>query len=118
MKFEKLVGGAISGKMRTKDAPVNPTPRTINQILREAQNYAVAPTPKFMQTVIDMSPQNDIAYFQYNAAYEAESERELHSNLRQLVSGKGAKHDHPRVARTIYESFKHKPAIAALYLRE
>jgi hypothetical protein len=71
-----------------------------------------------MQSVIDMSPQNDIAFFQYNAAFEAESEKQLHANLRQLVSGNGAKHDHPRVARTIYESFKHKPELASLYLRE
>ena len=103
--------------MRTMDAPVPKLP-TINQVLREAQNYAVPPTPSYMQSVIDMSPTNEIAYFQYNAAFEAESERELHSNLRKLVSGHGAAHDHPMVARTVLESFKHMPEIASLYLRE
>jgi hypothetical protein len=65
-----------------------------------------------------MSPQNDIAFFQYNPAFEAESERELHGHLQQLVSGRGAKHDHPRVARSVLESLKHKPELVALYLRE
>ena len=100
MRFDKLIGGAISGKVRTLDTPVPKLP-TINQILREARNYDVAPPPSYMQSVIDMSPQNEIAYFQYSAAFESESEHALHSNLRQLVTGKGAAHDHPRVARTV-----------------
>ena len=116
MRFDKLVGGAISGKIRTMDVPIPNLP-SINQILREARNYAVAPTPSYMQTVIDMSPQNDIAFFQYSAAFEAESEQQLHKNLLELVSGHGAAHDHPRVARTVLESLKHKPEIASLYLR-
>ena len=110
------MGGAISGKMRTMDVPIPQQP-SINQILREARNYAVAPTPEYMQSVIDMSPQNNIAFFQYSGAFEAESEHQLHKNLRELVSGHGAAHDHPRVARTVLESLKHKPDIAALYLR-
>jgi len=117
VKFEDLVGGAISGKMRKADLSVPKLP-SINQILREARNYAVPPTPEYMQSVIDMSPKNDIGFYQYNAVFEAESERELHNNLKQLVSGNGAKHDHPRVARSIYESFKHKPSLADLYFRE
>ena len=117
VRFEKLLGGAISGKMRTMDAPVPKLP-TINKILKDAQVYSVPPTPQYMQSVIDMTPQNNIAYFQYNQAFEAENEVTLHSNLMKLVSGHGSAHDHPRVARAVLESFKSNPAIAALYLKE
>ena len=64
---------------------------------------------------LDLNPIDGRAFYQFNSARQAESEDELHKNLSKLTTGHGARHDHPLVAKTIMESFKHMPKLQRLY---
>ena len=120
MRFEgetkKLVGGANSSDVRTMNVATPEMPG-INKILREAQMVqSSAPMREFIHGAVEMIPSNQIAYFQYPPSFDGDKESDLHRNLVKLVTGRGASKDHPRVAKSVYESLKHYPEIAGLYL--
>lgn len=71
---------------------------------------------EYLHGAVDMQPRNQLAFFQYLPSFEGENEHDLHQNILGLVSGGGASKDHPRVQKTVYESLKHHPRLAAAYL--
>ena len=113
---EQLLGGAIlPGKVSFMD--IEPKGKiSLDKILKDAAMLSPAPfMPSLIHGIVDMIPRNMIAWNQMTSTYHATSEEELHNSLTKLTSGRGAKYDHPRVARTIFESFKHSPELTKLY---
>ena len=112
------MGGAIK-PAEIKLASVEPTGKiAINKILKDAALLGPAPyLTEYVHGLTDMIDRNMIGGDQYAHRFHASNENELHTALTKLTTGRGHKHDHPRVARAIFESFKHAPKIAALYQR-
>jgi len=71
---------------------------------------------EYLHGAVDMVPRNMLAYFQYYPSVEGENEHTLHKHLTTLVSGHGATRDHPRVRKAVFESLKHHPKLARMYL--
>ena len=112
---DKLLGGAIRDDVRIMNVETPAMP-TFDDILKDTRYLQGSPLmAEYLHGVADLNYTNDLAMFQYQPAFEGEREVDLHNNLTSLVTGKGAKHDHPLVARTILESFKHMPKLARLY---
>ena len=79
----------------------------------------MTPTPRlqeFVHGLTDMIPTNQPAWDTYNSLYYRRPEDRLHKVLTDKVTGRGAKHDDPRVARSVFESLKHIPHLAHTYL--
>ena len=112
------MGGAIK-PAEIKLASVEPTGKIeINKILKDAAMLGPSRyLPEFVHGLTDMIDRNMVGGNQYAQKFQASNENELHAALTKLTTGRGHKFDHPRVARAIFESFKHAPKIAALYQR-
>ena len=90
----------------------------MDKILKEA--VFLTPTPRlqeFVGGVTDMIPSSQMAWDVYTPLYHGREEAPLHKALQKRVSGRGARHDHPRVARAVFESLKYHPELANLYLK-
>ena len=110
------MGGAIRDDVRKMNVDVPQMP-SIHRLLREQHYIKGSPQMReFLYGAVDMVPRNMLAYFQYYPSVEGENEQGLHQNLKTLVSGHGAKQDHPRVRKAVYESLKHHPKLAHMYL--
>ena len=93
-------------------------PSSVDRILKEA--VFLTPTPRlqeFVGGVTDMNPTSQMAWDVYTPLYHGRDERPLHQALHKQVSGRGARHDPPRVARAVYESLKFHPELAQTYLK-
>lgn len=89
---------------------------TVDRILKDAAILGPAPRiPELIHGVVDMIPTNKIGWNQMTSTYHSNNEDELHQSLVKLTTGRGARYDHPRVARAIFESFKHYPELTDLY---
>ena len=89
---------------------------TIDKILKDAALLGPAPyLPSLVHGIVDMIPRNQIGWNQMTSTYHATTEQQLHDSLVKLTTGRGAKYDHPRVARAVFESFKHHPELTTLY---
>ena len=73
--------------------------------------------PEFMHGVTDYRFSNNIGFWQYQQEYQAHPEEKLHKSAMKLLSGRGAKGDHPRVQRLVHESLSHMPELMDLYSR-
>lgn len=86
--------------------------------MREAAYISGGPALEaFIHGVVDFRPRNVVGFNQYAHFYEKHPEEYLHNSVLQLVSGSGARKDHPRIQRLFHESFKHVPEIMDLYNR-
>ena len=93
-------------------------PSSVDRILKEA--VFLTPTPRlqeFVGGVTDMIRTSQMAWDVYTPLYHGRDERPLHNALHKKVTGRGARHDPPRVARAVYESLKFNPELAHTYLR-
>ena len=94
-----------------------PAMPSIHKVLRESHYVQGSPAMReYLHGAVDMQFRNQLAYFQYFPSYDGENEHDLHRNLQSLVTGGGASKDHHRVQKTVYESLKHHPKLAAAYL--
>ena len=115
-KAKKLLGGAIRGDVRKMNVVVPEMP-SIHKLLREvAYTQGSAPMTEYIHGAVDMNPRNLLAYYQYYPSFQGEREQDLHSTLMSLTKHGGASKHHHRVQKTIYESLKHHPKLASLYL--
>ena len=107
------LGGAIKQDVRKMDLY---TPAMdFKTILRDRAMLKGEPRPQqYLHGVIDFIPRNQIGFHQYGP--EHVSENELHHSLLKVVSGGGAKEDHPTVVQTVYETLKHIPELAHAYM--
>ena len=112
------MGGAIRDDVRKMEISTRPPTDTIQSILRNASFLeGNARLPEVLHGMVsDMNQKNMFAMYQYYPSYSPETEKHLHDNLKSLLSGHGAKKDHPIVAKTVAESFKHIPELARLYI--
>lgn len=109
------MGGAIRADVRVMNTETPALP-SFEDTLKETRYLQGSPLmAEYLHGVANLNYTNDMAMFQYQPTFEGESEVDLHNNLRSLVTGRGARHDHPLVARTIMESFKHMPKLVNLY---
>ena len=115
--MESLLGGAIETKqVRFKDVQPRGPPPIYENAMREAAYISGGPAVQsFMYGVVDYRPRNEIGFNQYAHHYEKHPEEYLHNSVLQLVSGHGARKDHPRIQRLFHESFKQYPEIMDLY---
>jgi len=105
-------------KIKIKETPHEDMPSAVDTILKQAVFFT--PTPRieeFVHGVTDMIPTSQMGWDVYSNLYHSRDEEPLHAALLSKVTGKGAKHDHPRVARAVYESLKHHPELAHTYLK-
>ena len=110
------MGGAIRDNVRKMNVETPALP-SIHSILRPSHYIKGSPQMReYLYDTVDMVPRNMLAYFQYYPSVESENEQGLHQHLKTLVSGHGAKQDHPRVRKAVYESLKQHPKLAHLYL--
>ena len=97
------------------DVETKPLPG-FDDILKQAAMMQGSPQmTEYLHGVADLNFTNNIAMFQYEPAFQAESEVVLHRDLQSMVTGRGLKHDHPLVAKTVMESIKHFPKLQHLY---
>jgi len=71
------------------------------------------PMTEYLWGVADLNYKDEKPFYSYPPVWDRE--QDVHRDLTTLVTGKGLKHDHPLVAKTIMESFKHMPKLARLY---
>ena len=71
------------------------------------------PMTEYLWGVADLNYKDEKAFYSYPPVWDRE--HEVHRDLTTLVTGKGLKHDHPLVGKTIMESFKHMPKLSRLY---
>ena len=119
VRFEdakKLLGGAIRGDVRKAPSATPAIPSTFDSVMQQAQMLKGSPAmTESLHGVVNLNFTNDLAMFQYEPAFQAESEVDLHRDLQKLTTGRGMRHDHPLVAKTIMESLKHLPKLQHLY---
>ena len=65
----------------------------------------------------DYRPRNQTAYFQYVPHHNMFPEHELVNRVEQLYSGKGARHDHPKLHQLFLDSFSSHPELITMYNR-
>ena len=115
---KELLGGAIRpNEVKIEEIKSTPIPSQIDAVLKEA--VFMTPTPRlqeFVHGLTDMIPTSQPAWDTYHALYYRRPEEALHKVLLEKVSGRGAKHDEPRIARATFESLKHIPHLAHTYL--
>ena len=93
-------------------------PSSVDKILKDAVFFT--PTPRlqeFIGGVTDMNPTSQMAWDVYTPLYHGRHEQPLHNALKNKVTGRGARYDHPRVARAVYETLKYHPELAHAYLK-
>ena len=111
-----MLGGAIRSDVRQMNLDVPQIP-SINQVLREASFVQSSPQmSEYIHGVVDMIPRNLIGYYQYYPSFQGERETDLHQHLVSLTKEGGASKHHHRVQKTVYESLKHHPKLATMYL--
>ena len=116
-----MLGGAIEpNKVKIKEAkPADmPFESSVDQILKQA--IYMTPTGRlqeFVGGVTDMIPTSQPAYDTYNGLYYRRDETALHKVLKEKVTGRGSRHDPPRIARAVWETLKYHPELAHAYLQ-
>ena len=119
-KAEKLLGGAIDPKrVRFKDIESRaPETDNMDKIMREQAFLSGPPRmQEFMHGVTDYRPQNNIGFWQFDNEWKKNSEQALHQSAMTLLSGQGAKSDHPRIQKLVHETLGHMPELLHLYSR-
>ena len=119
-KAEELLGGAIDPKrVRFKDIESRaPETDNMDKIMREQAFLSGPPRmQEFMHGVTDYRPLNNIGYWQYDHEWKKHSEQALHKSAMKLLSGDGAKGDHPRIQKLVHETLGHMPELLHLYSR-
>ena len=113
------MGGAIlPNKVIIKEAKPGELPSVVDQILKEAVFMTSTPIlQEFVAGVTDMIPNSQPAYDTYTAFFHRRDETELHDSLKKDVTGRGARHDKPRVAKAVFETLKYHPELAHSYLK-
>ena len=112
-----MLGGAIEKTVRFKDIESRaPKFDSIDQIMKE-QAYLKGPPQmkEFMHGVADYRFSNNIAFWQYEQEWKKHPEERLHNSAMKLLSGKGAKGDHPRIQKLVHETIGHIPELLNLY---
>ena len=81
-------------------------------------SYAPRATNPFLVMAADalsLIPANHISFDQMEPSLQAVSEKEVHSALMDGVTGRGARFDHPVVARSVIESLASAPSVLHAY---
>ena len=120
--FDNLTGGAVLSKhIRTIEAETKrPYYEDLGVIKESFMSYAPRATNPFLVTAIDalsLIPANHISFDQMEPSLQAVSEKEVHKALMDGVTGKGARFDHPVIARSVIESLASAPAVLHAYTR-
>lgn len=116
---KELLGGAIKpNEVKIEEIQSTPMPLSaVDTVLKEAVFMTAVPRMQdFVHGLTDMIPKSMPAWDTYHALYYRRPEEALHRALSEKVSGRGAKHDDPRVARAVFESLKSIPHLAHTYL--
>ena len=112
-----MLGGAIEKTVRFKDIQSRaPYTDTIDKIMKEQAYLKGPPVMKeFMHGVADNRLSNNVAFWQYDQEWKKHSEERLHSSAMKLLSGRGAKGDHPRIQKLVHETLGHLPEVLHMY---
>ena len=113
------VGGAIEKTTKLEEIkPVEYGVTDFQQLLMSQAQQTYDDPQQFVQfgsPIDDLRPRNQIAFWQYDHMYAAHSEDDFTNDIIKLYSGKGAKHDDPRLHKLFVDSFKHHPEMLAHY---
>ena len=71
----------------------------------------------FMSSALDMIPTTKLPFFQYEPEMQATNEKMVLQSILKGVTGKGAFHDHPMVARAVVETLKENSELLHLYTK-
>ena len=133
-ELDKLVGGAIKPD-RVVMKSVDPSPEyemrmstrryeddiAFHNLLRNKAQLQYVDLdqrlPGPVAALNDYRPRNQTAFFQYVPHHNMFPEHELVNRVEQLYSGKGARHDHPKLHQLFLDSFSSHPELITMYNR-
>lgn len=113
-----LLGGAISpSNTKIVELKRPHLPSEVDKVLQQSVYMTATPRlQEFVHGLVSMVPTSQLAFDSYEHLYHARPEKTLHDSMHKQLSGKGARHDAPRIARAMYESLKFAPELANAYL--
>ena len=114
---KKSLDPVLEKKVTFKDIePRGQLPGAEVEQIMKTQEYVQAPrVNQYLQTVVDFIPRNNMAFYQFDHAFSEQSESHLHKSVLKLLSGHGAKKDHPRVQELMHHSLLPYPDLLHLY---
>ena len=116
LKGDEELGGAILGDVKIKDIETKiPTYEDV-QLPTYFQPASSIQHAIYMMSTLSMIPRVEMDYAQFEPQMQAQSEDRVLNSILKGTTGKGAKHDHPRVSRAIIESLKEHPDLLHMYM--
>ena len=112
------MGGAIDPSSVKVVEVQDEDPRIfVNQVLSGLPmlSASAAEVVPFIHGITDFILRNETGGDSFFWHYVARSEDELHTHLKKQTTGKGFKHDHPLIGKSISDSLRSYPKLQKLY---